>query len=95
MTGDMKRNGVVYTPNWAVKPINDRTLPKELVNVSTCDPSCGDGAFLSDVVERICRQAMTVDNPDLHIKSLRKPTGLDVSSSALEDCKNNLNRMEV
>lgn len=89
----VKSNGVVYTPNWVVRIINNETLPKDLRNISICDPSCGDGAFLADVVERICKQAGGTVSPVPYLKSLRKLTGFDISAKALQDCENKLNRI--
>ena len=93
MMSPVKNNGVVYTPSWVVKLINDKTLPENLENISICDPSCGDGAFLSDVVERICQQAVDASNPAPYMKSLRNLTGFDVSFMALRDCKTKLNQI--
>lgn len=89
----IKRNGVVYTPEWIVDVILKKTLPKELSNISVCDPSCGDGAFLAKVAERICKQAAASNDADPYIASLNMLTGFDVDSKAINICREKLNQV--
>ena len=90
MVNSVKRNGVVYTPDWVVKIINDKVLPSNLENISVCDPACGDGAFLSDIVEKICKQALHSKDVDPYYNSLRTLTGFDISQSVLSECRDRL-----
>lgn len=51
-----KFNGVVYTKRWVVDLILDvagYTVDKALYNQRVCEPSCGEGAFLVSIVERL------------------------------------------
>jgi len=84
---------VVYTPEWVVEIILDKALPRSLSSVSICDPSCGDGAFLSDIVDRICRQAIR-SKRDLSgfVETLRSLTGFDIDEFALTACREKLDR---
>lgn len=53
-----KFNGVVYTKRWVVDLILDvagYTVDKTLYNQRVCEPSCGEGAFLASIVERLVR----------------------------------------
>ncbi len=88
----VKQNGVVYTPDWIVKIILDKSIPDEVSSIAVCDPACGDGAFLVEMAERICKQALKADNPDHHFDSLHALTGFDIDSSALDICRTNLDR---
>ncbi len=88
----VKQNGIIYTPEWIVKIIHDKTLPKNLANIAVCDPACGDGAFLIDVAERICRQAIRSNDQYLYIKSLKNLTGFDIDKHALDYCRVKLDK---
>ena len=88
----VKQNGIIYTPEWIVEIIHDKTLPKNLADIAVCDPACGDGAFLIDVAERICRQAIKSNDQHLYIKSLQKLTGFDIDAHALDYCRDKLNK---
>ncbi len=53
-----KFNGVVYTKRWIVELILDvagYTVDKPLYDQCVCEPSCGEGAFLIPIVERLVR----------------------------------------
>lgn len=81
-----KSNGVVYTPDWIIEIIHDAGLPKDLRDVSICDPACGDGAFLVDVVDRICQQAIASKDKNPYLLSLKNLTGFDIDTRALREC---------
>ena len=89
----VKRNGVVYTPDWVVTIIHDNTLPEYLGELSICDPACGDGVFLVDVARRICKQATCSDDPQPYLNSLHNLTGFDIDSTALMQCRVNLDEV--
>lgn len=86
-----KSNGVVYTPDWIIEIINNAGLPKDLRDVSICDPACGDGAFLVDVANRICQQGFASQDESPYIRSLEHLTGFDVDTCALRECTVRLN----
>ena len=86
-----KSNGVVYSPDWIIEIIHNAGLPKELRDVSICDPACGDGAFLVDIVDRICQQAAAFEDNSPYILSLENLTGFDIDNRALEVCEARLN----
>lgn len=88
----VKHNGVIYTPEWIVKIVHDKTLPNDLADIAVCDPACGDGAFLIDVAERICKQAVQSKDQHLHIKSLQKLAGFDTDAQALDYCRDKLDK---
>lgn len=92
MVNNVKQNGVVYTPEWIVQKIVDRTIKDDFCDVIICDPASGDGAFLSYVVEKICRFATTTNEPkrDSYLNSLKLLTGFDISATALRECEQRL-----
>ena len=89
----VKRNGVVYTPDWVVTIIHDNALPENLGDISICDPACGDGVFLVDVAKRICKQATCSDDPQPYLNSLHNLTGFDIDSTALMQCRHKLDEV--
>ena len=92
MNGLVKQNGIIYTPEWIVNIIHDKTLPENLADIAVCDPACGDGAFLIDVAERICKQAIQSNDQYLYIKSLEKLAGFDIDTHALDYCRDKLDK---
>ena len=86
-----KSNGVVYTPDWIIELIHNKGLPKDLRDISICDPACGDGAFLVDVVDRVCAHASSANGVQPYMQSLEKLTGFDIDVSALRVCESRLN----
>ena len=86
MIGTQKEYGVVYTPNWIVDLILDNTIHDYLPAMRVCDPSCGDGAFLVRLAERICD---TLPARDCR-KALENITGMDIDADALAKCQNRL-----
>ena len=54
----IKENGVIYTPAWIVKEILDKSnFTHNIFDKKIIEPSCGDGAFLVQIVERIILDA--------------------------------------
>ena len=85
-----KSNGVVYTPEWIIELIHNFVLPKDLGDISVCDPACGDGAFLVDVADRICQQAAASEEFAPYVRSLEQLTGFDIDTEAMRECKSRL-----
>ena len=91
MLGKTKEYGVIYTPTWIVDLILDNTLNDYQPTMRVCDPSCGDGAFLIRLVERICD---SVPARDCRV-ALENITGMDIDSEALVQCRDRLNKTLV
>lgn len=81
-----KEYGVVYTPNWIVDLILDHTMRDYMPAMQVCDPSCGDGAFLTRLAERICD---TLPARDCR-KALENIIGMDIDADALAQCGSRL-----
>ena len=90
-----KLNGVVYTPKWIVETILDNlgyTVNNNIYYKKIIDPSCGDGAFLKEVVERFITDALNSNKSISEIKNLLEQNvyGIDIDKNAIELCKINL-----
>ena len=56
----MPKPGVVYTKSWVVDFVLDvagYSSSRDLVDGCVLEPSCGGGAFLRSIVERLCQSA--------------------------------------
>ncbi len=89
MTGKRKEYGVVYTPEWIVDLILNKTLRNYRAGRRICDPSCGDGAFLARLAEKLCDKLPAKDCR----KALENLTGLDIDAAALEKCRRRLDQV--
>ena len=87
MLGKYKEYGVVYTPEWIVDLILDKTMAGYQPSMRVCDPACGDGAFLAGLVARICD---TLPAKDCR-KALENISGMDIDPRALAQCSSRLN----
>ena len=86
---DKKLNGVVYTPQWIVGLILDNIGYKNnIYNKKIIDPACGDGAFLTEVVERFLGDAKKQNLSRTKIESLLEENiyGFDIDAIALKKC---------
>lgn len=54
-----KSNGRIYTPDYIVDNILDLSgyTQDNVIRKHVIDNSCGDGAFLTKIVDRYCKQA--------------------------------------
>ncbi len=86
---EKKLNGVVYTPKWVVNLILDNLgYKKDIYGKKIIDPACGDGAFLSEVVERFIFDAKQkkTNKPETK-KALEKNIfGFDIDETAIKKC---------
>lgn len=89
-----KRNnklGKVYTPTKIVRLILDLTgyQGDAIHNKHVIDNSCGDGAFLCEIVRRYCNLA----NKDTNLKDELETYihGIDIDEIAVKECRQNLN----
>ena len=92
-----KQNGVVYTPERIVKNILDMVgysgttiLKKHII-----DNSCGDGAFLTEVVDRYCDIAIQQNLTNEEIKKDLELYihGIELDQIEAQKCKENLNNI--
>lgn len=83
--------GQVYTPNYVVcKMLDDLGFNNDnIIGKTILDPSCGDGRFLTEIVERIIQYSSDVDI----VKNLQNVYGWDIDSNAVEYCLSNLNEI--
>ena len=88
----IKESGAVYTPQWIVDKILDETLP-DITDpgreITMCDPSCGDGAFLTVFAMRV------LSSLPRHgaIHTLKNISGFDINEEAVNRCRVNLDRV--
>ncbi|MDR3049545.1 MAG: SAM-dependent methyltransferase [Elusimicrobiota bacterium] len=93
----IKQNGKVYTPQYIVNNMldfvgytDDNILSKHIV-----DNSCGDGAFLTQIVDRYCRAFLRNNSNKLNLKkNLEKYIhGIEIEQEEAQNCKTNLNKV--
>lgn len=86
---DKKLNGVVYTPKWIVELILDKIEYKDNISdKKIIDPACGEGAFLSEIVERVIIDAKNNKLNDQNIiKRIENNIfGFDIDNTAIKKC---------
>ncbi|HGJ65825.1 TPA: N-6 DNA methylase [bacterium] len=86
---EKKLNGIVYTPKWIVHLILDNLGYKEnICDKKIIDPACGEGAFLSGVVDRFIIDAKNknIDNTEIKEALEKNIFGFDIDESAIEKC---------
>lgn len=86
---EKKLNGVVYTPKWVVSLILDNlAYEKDICEKKIIDPACGDGAFLSEVVERFITDAKQkkLDEPEIRKSIENNIYGFDIDEVAIKKC---------
>jgi adenine-specific DNA-methyltransferase len=92
----IKENGVVYTPAWIVKSILDLSNYKNnIYNKKVIDPACGDGAFLSQILERMILDAKKnkIKNEEIYKYVSRNLYGFDIDRNAINLAKLKLNNI--
>lgn len=92
-----KKNGRVYTPRFIVEKILDLTDYRgaRLARKHVVDPSCGDGAFLTVVVERYCRENATLGAAALKAELETFVHGIEIDPAEREQCVRNLNAVAL
>ena len=90
MANSIKHHGRVYTPDYLVRTILDfgNYNGQNIVKKHVIDNSCGDGAFLREIVERYCQQYQG--------KSLKKHLetyihGIELDKEERDKCVQTLN----
>lgn len=92
-----KKSGRVYTPRFIVEKILDLTDYRgaRVARKHVVDPSCGDGAFLTVVVERYCRENATLDAGKLKAELETFVHGVEIDPTEREQCVRNLNAVAL
>ena len=92
-----KKSGRVYTPRFIVEQILDLTGYRgaRIARKHVLDPGCGDGAFLTVVVERYCRE-----NANLAAATLKRQLetfvhGIEIDPTERERCVRNLDAVAL
>lgn len=65
-----KNNGCIYTRGWVVKLMLDfcqYTVNNNLAKKKVIEPACGDGSFVSEIVERLCTSAQSTGNTPIDL----------------------------
>ena len=82
----IRATGEVFTPTLLVQEVLDR-LPKTLFSDQSktfCDPSCGDGQFLSEVLIRKLENGITLES------ALETIYGVDLMQDNVNLCRDRL-----
>ncbi len=93
----VKKHGRVYTPNYIVNLILDfggyNTI--EILQKHVIDNSCGDGAFLSEIVNRYCSIFLSLKNDLLELKHDLETFihGIELDNNECYQCILNLNKI--
>ncbi|PKP59287.1 MAG: hypothetical protein CVT88_05840 [Candidatus Altiarchaeales archaeon HGW-Altiarchaeales-1] len=85
-----KANGIVYTPDWIVSQILDNLkYAADIETKKIIDPACGDGAFLTAVLDRFIMSAKENKKSSEEIKTLVENNlfGWDIDENAIKKCK--------
>ncbi|MBO4736317.1 MAG: N-6 DNA methylase, partial [Paludibacteraceae bacterium] len=94
MAKAVKKHGRVYTPNYIVNLILDfgGYNSTEILQKHVIDNSCGDGAFLVEIVNRYCLSFLQKNN-DLSLLHKELETyihGIELDENECQTCINNL-----
>ncbi len=92
-----KSNGRVYTPDFIVNNILDLSgyISTNILCKHVIDNSCGDGAFLMEIVKRYCKACLDNGYTEIEIKKdLSKYIhGVEIDEFECKKCKNNLDKV--
>lgn len=92
-----KSKGQVYTPKYIVNSILDMShyIGNNIIEKHVIDNSCGDGAFLCEIVNRYCEIALkrkfTVDSLIKHLEKYIH--GIEIEPYEHKKCLDNINRI--
>ena len=97
MANAEKKHGRVYTPENIVNLILNfgNYIGAEILRKHVIDNSCGDGAFLTNIVDRYCLEFLRTNN-DLSILKSELQTyihGIELDPKECQSCINNLNNI--
>lgn len=96
MTKDVKNHGRVYTPHFLVCIILDYGgyNSPEILQKHVIDNSCGNGAFLIEIVNRYCKEYFKTNN-NLQFLNYQLETfihGIELDAKEYASCISNLNK---
>lgn len=90
-----KENGRVYTPDFIVKNILDLSgyYSSNIIRKHVIDNSCGDGAFLCEIVKRYCEYAVSlnISNDSISKELSEFIHGIEIDETEKNKCIENLN----
>ncbi len=96
MTKAIKRFGRVYTPDFIVRLILDfgGYDNSSIIQKHVIDNSCGDGAFLTEIVRRYCKifLAQNQDSDNLSRDLAQYIHGIEIDTEECRKCISNLNK---
>lgn len=98
MKQSFKELGNVYTPSFLVKNMLDfGGYEKDILCKNVIDNSCGDGAFLMEIVERYCRYSIEKQENILELKKQLETYihGIEIETQSVEKCKKNLDNIAL
>jgi len=90
----VKNQGRIYTPEFIVKNILDLANYKgDILEKNIIDNSCGDGAFLKEVVNRYCESFLSQNKnlEELRGQLQKYIHGIEIEREEAEKCIQNLN----
>lgn len=92
-----KKNGRVYTPDFIVCNILDMVGYKDsnIIKKNIIDNSCGDGAFLKEVVKRYCEVSLQnkLSNDEIKQDLEKYIFGIELDETECNECKKNLDNV--
>lgn len=94
----IKTYGVVYTSRLITNLILDNLNYKhDICYKKIIDPACGDGAFLTDVLDRFIKDCFSKELSISDVKFLieQNIVGFDIDEKALEQCKENMHSVSL
>lgn len=97
MIKSTKQHGRIYTPKYLVNIILDFAgyYPDRILKKHIIDNSCGDGAFLQEVVHRYCIEFLN-GSSELTILKAELETyihGIEIDEGEQQKCRNNLDNI--
>lgn len=97
MTKTIKQYGRFYTPNYIVKIILDfgGYSSAQILQKHIMDNSCGDGAFLREVVHRYCTEFQKGNSDNMVLKKNLETYihGIEIDERECQKCIENMNRI--
>lgn len=92
-----KEHGRFYTPEFIVNSILDLSgyYGSEILKKHAIDNSCGDGAFLCQIVQRYCKEAVEqgYSNESIRADLSTYIHGIEINKTEQEKCLVNINRI--
>lgn len=92
----VKQSGQVFTPHYLVCNILDvaNYNGKQILQKHVIDNSCGDGAFLCEIVHRYCEEFLiaSTDRESLKKELQSYIHGIEIDEATYRDCISNLNQ---